>query len=419
MLRLGTYPLEQVSVPVEIAEVEVGVGVCHVGNDPWTCGVLGHIVPAVIHHLDLRLRKCPGVVALEYLVERVRHGDVVVRGGYEVRRGGVAGDGVAAIVVDGCPAFLANAALGVDQNHARGSLCTVDGAGGGVLKHGDALDVSRVHERQAALHAVHQHKRAAGVQGNLSSDGHAVFGSFDGTVSVSEDDGRIRTLEGHCRISDGTLVERRAVDYGNGTGHIHLFLGTVTHHHDFVEQVHRIVEFDFDMAFVAINSDLLVGITDVGNDEGRGEFDVLERKTSVGAGDKSKICTLDEYTGSHKRIPVLIQHNAGDLSGFCLRFAFADGNALPVDDVGHLLACENLVQHVRNRCSGSVDANYLVEVHVARINGYRVSVGSVQCGNSIANLHILQRQINLSTRADAEHQSSECQNKWLEKAFFG
>ena len=37
------------------------------------------------------------------------------------------------------------------------------------------------------------------------------------------------------------------------------------------------------MALVAIDRNLLVGITDVGNNEGRRELYVLERKTSVGA----------------------------------------------------------------------------------------------------------------------------------------
>ena len=164
MLRLGTCPLEQVSVPVEVAKVDVGVCVGLVGNDPGTGGVFRDIVPAVVHHLDLLFRERPGIVALKDLVERVGHRDVVVGGGQEVRRSGVAGDGVASVVIDGCPALFADAALGIYQDYARGSLCTVDCAGGGVLQHGDALDVVRVNQRQAALHAVHQDQRAAGVE---------------------------------------------------------------------------------------------------------------------------------------------------------------------------------------------------------------------------------------------------------------
>ena len=419
VLRFGTGPLEQVAVPVEVAEVQVGVRVGLVGNDPRPRRILGDVVPAVIHHLDLLLRESPGVVALQDLVEGIGHRDVVVRGGHEVRRGGVARDRVPAVVVDGGLAFFTGTALGIDQNYAGGGLCTVNGAGGGVLQDGDALDVIRIHQRQAALHAVHQDERAAGVQGNLAADGKAVLGSLDGTVTIREHDGRIGTLDGHRRIRDGALVQRGPVDDGHGTGHVHPFLGTVTHDDHFVKKVHRIVEDNPDVALVAIDKDFLILVADVGDDEGRGESDVPEGEGAVGVGDESLVGSLDQDAGSHQRIPVFVNHDARERRRLGFGLSFADRDALPINDVSYLLAGEDLVQHVSDRCSGSVDADHLVEVHVAGVDGYRVSLAAVQCRDRVANLHILQRQVDLSVRSDAEHQGGEHQKKRFDKSALG
>ena len=349
VLRFGTAPLEQVSVPVEVAEIQIGIRARLVGNDPRPGGILGDVVPAVIHHLDLLLREGPGVVALEDLVEGVGHHDVVVGGGQEVRRGGVAGDGEAAVVVDGRLALLAGAALGVHQDHAGGSLCAVDGAGGGVLQHGNALDVIRVHHRQAALHAVDQDERAAGVEGNLSADGHAVFGSFDGTVPVRENDGRVRSLKGHGRVGDGALVQGGSVDDGHGAGQVHLLLEAVTHDDDFIEQVLRIAEDNPDVAFVAIDRHLLVRVADVGDDEGRRESDVRERETAVLPGDESERRALDADSGAHQGLSVLVHDHAGERRRPGLGLSLADRDAFAVDNVNDLLSGEDLVQHVVDR----------------------------------------------------------------------
>ena len=168
------------------------------------------------------------------------------------------------------------------------------------------------------------------------------------------------------------------------------------------------------MAFIAIDADLLVGIADIGDHECGGEFHVLEFEGSVQAGNEALIRTFDEDACAHERFPIFIDDNSGQLGGLCLWRALADGNALSVDDVAYLLAGKDLVQHVRDRSSGSIDADHLVEIHVAGIDGYGVSLSPVQCGNRIANLHILQRQVDLSIRADADQQGSERQKNRFE-----
>ena len=58
-----------------------------------------------------------------------------------------------------------------------------------------------------------------------------------------------------------------------------------------------------------------------------------------------------------------------------------------------------------------MDANHFVEIHVTGVHGYRVSLAAVQFGDCVANLHIPQRQVDLSVRTDAEHQGREHQKK--------
>ena len=71
MLGFGTDLVEEVLIPVEVAEIDIGIGPGLVGNNPGTLWILGHIVATVIKHLDLLFSVGIGSVTLEDLIELI------------------------------------------------------------------------------------------------------------------------------------------------------------------------------------------------------------------------------------------------------------------------------------------------------------------------------------------------------------
>ena len=89
MLGFGAGAVEYEAVPVEVAQIHIGISACLIRNNPGTGRVFLHVVAAVVEHLHLFIGISPCPVSFESLVEIGGQGHIVVAAGHEIRRGGV------------------------------------------------------------------------------------------------------------------------------------------------------------------------------------------------------------------------------------------------------------------------------------------------------------------------------------------
>ena len=135
------------------------------------------------------------------------------------------------------------------------------------------LDIVRVEHRQAAFHAVDQHKRAAAVHRERSADVDG-SGTVGAAVAGRNIDGGVGSLQGVDGRNDGTLVQHRAVHDTYRTGKRALFLCTEPYHNDLIEEISRIIKYNVVRStLVSGQIDFRIGISDVRDDDPRREPD--------------------------------------------------------------------------------------------------------------------------------------------------
>ena len=234
VLGFRTVSLEEEVIPVEVAQIDIGIGSRYVRNYPRTLGVLCQVVAALVHHLYLLRSVGPRSLALQISVELVGQGDIVVCRGDVVGRCRVLGHADASVVADLSLAGLT--APGGDEHDSGGGLCTIDGAGGGILEHGYGFYVVRVDLGEGTLHAIDDYERRWGTAyGCGSAYRHVVVLALNRTAGHGQQQGWVCSLYGSRSIGHWPVVQILAVYYGNCAGNVDPLLGTVAHHHDLVE----------------------------------------------------------------------------------------------------------------------------------------------------------------------------------------
>ena len=168
-----------------------------------------------------------------------------------------------------------------DENDTVSAAHTVQGGCGCVLEDGEGGDVLCVHKVHVSFHAVHQDQRlAVCTEGVHASDPEVGAGTR--LTGVLHDH---YTCKFTCKCGrqlahrDFQLLHVHGCD---GANHGCLSLGTVGHHHHFLQLVFLGDKFDDDVLLVT-HRDLLVGITKEADDEDVGFFDAYaEASGSVG-----------------------------------------------------------------------------------------------------------------------------------------
>ena len=104
------------------------------------------------------------------LHEHIGDVDGIVSAGFPVSGGRRSGITETAAVAHVRVAIVIAAGLGVDQHDAERCVGTVDGCGGSILQHGNALDIVGIHPVEGSDNTVYEDEGRAGVDGIPSAD---------------------------------------------------------------------------------------------------------------------------------------------------------------------------------------------------------------------------------------------------------
>ena len=128
-------------------------------------------------------------------------------------------------------------ALGGDEHHTVTGLGAVDGGGSGILQHLDGLDGFGIQVVDVLhLQTVHQDERVRGrVGGGITADTEAGAGARSGGGGEHLHAGEL-TLQGGTHVGISTVFQGFGLNGSDGTGHVALFLYTVTYHHGFFKE---------------------------------------------------------------------------------------------------------------------------------------------------------------------------------------
>ena len=226
--RLDVLVQDMPPVGVRVIIIDVFAGLVLADDHPRTLGILHLVIAAVPKFHHVRLGIVVQVGAVVGVHEQVAQIDGVVTAGLPVggsRRSGETG--AAGVGERRLSVLRLGAALGRDQDHARGTSRTVDGRRGGILDDGDALYVGGVEVLEVALHTVHQYERVAAVDGIAAAD--VDRGGLAGTSGSGSDvQARDGTLQHVTHIQRGTVLEIVGLDDGHGARQVGLLRGTVT-----------------------------------------------------------------------------------------------------------------------------------------------------------------------------------------------
>ena len=224
-----------------------------VGNAQAVLGLRSPFVDAeripVRNRIGVRVEGVVGVVVVD---ERLLILEIVVAGGVagivplgfvlefheaggadHIRMARTRHHGIAAVVIHAQVAFLGP--FGGDEDDTGCSTGTVDGGGGRILQHGNALDGIGIHIAHAAhRNPVNHHERGGVVDGGDTAD-------TDGGAGARKAAGTGNFHAGHRSLD--SLGDAHAlhvghfgtVHVGHGTGEVFLLYGTVTDHHDFIQ----------------------------------------------------------------------------------------------------------------------------------------------------------------------------------------
>ena len=209
--------------------------------------------------------------------------------------------------------LLTRAFLRVDQDHAEGCLRTVDGGGGGVLQHGDRLDVVRVDEVQRGdLHVVEQDQRGGGtvVGTDLTADADDGVGTdFGGTDTHVQT--RRSALQTAADVRDRTALQLlRSVDRCHGAGQVRLLLRAEAHDHGVLKHQGVIRQDGVDHP-AAFDRHLEGLVADAGKLQGAVGRRV-DGIATVDARRRAGGCSCHHHVGTYDRLVVLVHHLTGD-----------------------------------------------------------------------------------------------------------
>ena len=215
------------------------------------------------------------------------------------------------VVLDGRTVFRR------DEDDTPGGTASVDGCGGRIFQHGNALDVVRVHEREVRnLDAIEEDKRSVHpVDRTHTTDLHC-RGSVQVIGIVGDGQARDDALKAlgnvRNRFASKSFVD---IDGGDGAGEVDFLLGTETDHDDLVEEFCIVREDDLQV----LKSRQGLGlVADAGDLEGSARIR-LDRETAAGIGHGTLGRSLDHDTGSGNRLTLGINNDTarGDLLLHC------------------------------------------------------------------------------------------------------
>ena len=142
-------------------------------------------------------------------------------------------DGIIAVVGDLRTSFAA--ALGSDEHYARGSTCTIDGTGRGILQHRDALDVVGIEQGNVSLDAIDQHQGRSGIHRRETADTHAAGLAAWFTARTEHSHTRHFSLHGAEHVARRLGSQLVSIDGTHGTRQVNFLLNTVANDHDLVQ----------------------------------------------------------------------------------------------------------------------------------------------------------------------------------------
>ena len=237
--------------------------------------------------------------------------------------GGGVPTGVAGVADDG---LAVGAALGRHEDDAVGGAGAVDRGGGGVLQHGNALDVIGVHVLQAHFHTVHQDVgRPGAAEVAAAAEGDGGLGARGAGRRVGNGQAGNHALEGLGGVHHGTLGEVVTLDLGDGAGQVDLLLDAVTDDDRLFQHLGVILQDHVQGS--AVPGKFLGDIADAGENEDVAGLDAAEGVGAVDVGNCSVLRAFhengpadDRFAGgigdrSPDRLGSLCQHDEGSQGG--------------------------------------------------------------------------------------------------------
>ena len=176
------------------------------------------------------------------------------------------------------------APLGGDDDHTVGGAATVNGSGGGVFQHLDALNIVTVEFMHAGLgwYTVDDVQRVVVVQGADTTDAH---GGCTGRGTVGRDvHARDTSLEGFHGVVLVLLGQVFRIHGGDGAGEVGLALNGITGDHHFIQ---KLGVFIHHHRHLRLGGEFQRGVTDRGEDQD-GSFFHREGEVAV----KVRCCTV-------------------------------------------------------------------------------------------------------------------------------
>ena len=119
-------------------------------------------------------------------------------------------------------------------------------------------------------------------------------------------------MEGHSRIGDWTGVELLAVNHGHCTGQVYPFLGTVTHYHQFFQNVVTFHDDGKGHGLRAREVQHLVGHSHEGNGNPGRESDIAYGEGSVIVRNCILAGSGNLYGSPYEGLAVSVRHHTAD-----------------------------------------------------------------------------------------------------------
>ena len=219
-------------------------------------------------------------------------------------------DGTAEGAVIGNVSLAFLATLGGNEDNATCGTGTVDGSGG-ILQHGDVLNVVAVHGVQlvdGTSHTVDDDEwRGVAIHGNITTNLEScTFGTRAGRCTCNGQAWNL-TLQGYGSRRYGAVFEHfLTLDLGDGRSKGRLLLLTVTYHHHIVEKTGILLERNLDVAAPRV-LDSLGPIADVRNLDRT--ICILERKLTIEVGDGTILAALHTDRRTDDRLTVLVNYS--------------------------------------------------------------------------------------------------------------
>ena len=212
-------------------------------------------------------------------------------------------------VVGNVGALCLSTTLGSDDNHTIGGFRTVNGGGGSIAQHINALDIIGSHHRD--IHTGNTIDDIIGRHGSATQRGSTTQGDAGGAIGVASA-GNNKTshlaLQHRGGVGEHTPVQVFGLHRGDGRGDVFAAHSAVAHHHHFVEEC-----MVFLHLCVLTGVDAKVFISHIREVEFCPRSHV-ERVTSVDIGDSGILCSSLYHSNSDERFSVFVGDDARDVA---------------------------------------------------------------------------------------------------------